>query len=47
MDVGANNPLRQELEKMFPDANGEEINLLMELFILASDAGYDLEKTDE
>ena len=45
--MGANNPLRKELEKMFPQANGEEINLLMELFVLASEAEYSVGEPNE
>ena len=36
-------PLREELEKMFPTANGEEINMLMTLFAMALEADKELE----
>jgi hypothetical protein len=45
--VGSNNPLRKELEKMFPSANGEEINTLMDLFILASQVDMTVEEPNE
>ena len=45
--MGRDNPLRKELEKMFPEANGEEINVLMDLFIVASETEYNVGETDE
>jgi hypothetical protein len=45
--VGSDNPLRKELEKMFPNANGEEINVLMDLFIIASQTEYNVGEQDE
>ena len=45
--MGKDNPLRKYIEEMFPNANGEEVNVIMELLIAAGEAVYEPEDSEE
>jgi hypothetical protein len=45
--VGKDSILRKHVEELFPNANGEEVSMIMELLLVASDAEQNIGETAE